>query len=223
MQRCNQEARGITGQKAVYKPSKNEWDEHQKTHIPFRKWCPHCVRGKCKGATHEKGEKSEEGKEQEVPVISLDHMGKKAEDEWPQRVEASPIIVGINRKDKGVFAHMAPREGVDAHAIKIIAREIKPAGYNKLILKSDQEPAIRELIEAVKRERSENIEVQCDESRAQEEWGSRDCNPIHSSADQDNEARIAIKLQVQDPNGPPYYGLANRARCVRQKCMQGRK
>ena len=33
-----------------------------------------------------------------------------------------------------------------------------------MILTSDQELAIRELIEAVKRERSESIEVQCEES-----------------------------------------------------------
>ena len=141
----------------MYKPSKEEWDEHQRTHIPFRKWCPHCVRGKCKGATHKKSEKSEEEKEQEVPVILLDYMGKKTKDEWSQRVEASPIIVGINGKDKGVFAHMVPRKGIDAHAIKMIAREVKLTGYSKLILKSDQEPAIRELIEAVERERSENF------------------------------------------------------------------
>ncbi len=39
----SEDGRGIAGQKAVYKPSKEEWDEHQRTHIPFRKWCPHIV------------------------------------------------------------------------------------------------------------------------------------------------------------------------------------
>ena len=56
----SEEGRGISGQKAVYKPSKEEWDEHERSHIPFRKWCPFCVRGKCKGATHKRTEKSEE-------------------------------------------------------------------------------------------------------------------------------------------------------------------
>ena len=84
-------------------------------------------------------------------------------------MDSLPIIVGINRKDKGAFAHMVPSKGHDAHAIKMVAREIKLAGYNKLILKSDQEPSIKELIEAVKRERSEKIEIQkveiqCEES-----------------------------------------------------------
>ena len=28
------------------KPSRREIEEHMATHIPFRSWCPHCVRGK---------------------------------------------------------------------------------------------------------------------------------------------------------------------------------
>ena len=55
---------------------------------------------------------------------------------------SSPILVGINRKDKGVFAHMVPKKGFDAHAIMIVGREIKLTGYNKLILKSNQEASI---------------------------------------------------------------------------------
>ena len=32
-----EEARAIAGQKAIYQPSAEEWDEHMRTHIPFRK------------------------------------------------------------------------------------------------------------------------------------------------------------------------------------------
>ena len=68
------------------------------------------------------------------------------------KIESSPILVGNNRKDKKVFAHMVPKKGVDAHAVKMIGRDIKLTGYSKIILKLDQEPAMRELIGAVKRE-----------------------------------------------------------------------
>ena len=65
--------REVAGQKAIYRPSKEEWDAHQRTHIPFRKWCPPCVRGRCKGAVHKRNQKTEEEIEQEVPVISNLH------------------------------------------------------------------------------------------------------------------------------------------------------
>ena len=29
-------------------PSKREIEEHMLTHIPYRSWCPHCVRGKAR-------------------------------------------------------------------------------------------------------------------------------------------------------------------------------
>ena len=60
------------------------------------------------------------------------------------------VSVGINRRDQGTFAHMVPAKGHDAHATKMVAREIKPTGYSKIILKSDQGPAVRQLKEAAK-------------------------------------------------------------------------
>ena len=53
------------------KPSKREVEEHMATHIPFRSWCPHCVRGKSKSTPRAK---RKEGEEEEVPVISVDYM-----------------------------------------------------------------------------------------------------------------------------------------------------
>ena len=33
-------------------PKKDEVDEHYLTHLPFRSWCQHCVRGAGKAADH---------------------------------------------------------------------------------------------------------------------------------------------------------------------------
>ena len=30
-------------------PSEKERREHSMTHVPYRSWCPHCVRGRAKG------------------------------------------------------------------------------------------------------------------------------------------------------------------------------
>ena len=44
-----EEARKAKGTRAPTKPSKEEVDEHMLTHLPFRSWCPHCVRGNQRG------------------------------------------------------------------------------------------------------------------------------------------------------------------------------
>ena len=36
----SEEGRVIAGQKAIYEPIREEWDDHMRTHIPFRRWCP---------------------------------------------------------------------------------------------------------------------------------------------------------------------------------------
>ena len=39
-------AKTIRGKRRVCQPPRDEYEEHMGTHIPFRKQCPHCVKGK---------------------------------------------------------------------------------------------------------------------------------------------------------------------------------
>ena len=52
-----------------------EVEEHNRTHIPSRSWCKHCLFGKGQSHPHYKQEK----KESEVPCISLDYMYMKGD------------------------------------------------------------------------------------------------------------------------------------------------
>ena len=53
----DEEARKAVGVKIPVRPSKDEVDEHMLTHLPFRSWCPHCVKGKAKGNPHNSQER----------------------------------------------------------------------------------------------------------------------------------------------------------------------
>ena len=59
-------------------PTQKEFEDHMISHMPFRAWCPHCVKGRAKSEPHPvKKEKAEEV----IPVISMDYMWmKSAED-----------------------------------------------------------------------------------------------------------------------------------------------
>ena len=57
------------------------------------------------------------------------------------------------------MAHMAHETGKNPFAIAMISREIELTGYNRLIPKTDQEPAILDLMAMVKRERPEDVEI----------------------------------------------------------------
>ena len=73
-----EEGRVITSQKMIYQPSKQEWGDYQRTHIPFRKWCACCAKGKCASGAHKRRLKSASDEEKEIPVISFDYMGPKS-------------------------------------------------------------------------------------------------------------------------------------------------
>ena len=94
-----EEGRTIRGPKAIYTPSKEEWDNHMRSHIPFRRWCPFCVKGRSKSGAHRGCEKSEDEKKKEVPVISIDYMEPKSEEEKKRLIKSLPIIGMIDRHD----------------------------------------------------------------------------------------------------------------------------
>ena len=47
-----EEARIIKGKRPIRQPNQEEYEAHMRTHMPFRKWCPHCVKGKRKNDLH---------------------------------------------------------------------------------------------------------------------------------------------------------------------------
>ena len=72
----SEEAQAPKGIRVDERPSDEEVAEHNLTHIPFRSWCPHCVRGKC-GSTP----RSTAGKDEStIPVIPVGYACMKERD-----------------------------------------------------------------------------------------------------------------------------------------------
>ena len=43
------------------KPNEKDVEDHNRTHLPYRNWCPHCVRAKGKDMDHRKAVEGERG------------------------------------------------------------------------------------------------------------------------------------------------------------------
>ena len=86
------------------RPSKEEVALHNTSHLPYRSWCPHCVRGKARRRNHRKRLREKSGG---VPVISMDYMwlkGKKEEGE--NASNGNPILVMHCRGTKLAWSRM---------------------------------------------------------------------------------------------------------------------
>ena len=118
----------------------------------------HGVQGKSVSGAHKRTQKSLKERESAIPTIRWGYMGPKSKDDKSEKIDSLPILVGVDGL-KWKCAHMVPAKGLDAHAITMVVGEIKLSGYSRLILKSDQEPSILALLEAVKRELGEACEI----------------------------------------------------------------
>ena len=84
-------------------------------------------------------------------MISIDYMfmhDKQKEGEE----KGMPILVMKDRRTKIIRARVVPQKGKHWYAIKVLSGMLDSLGYKKAIFKSDQEPAILSLKEAVKNE-----------------------------------------------------------------------
>ena len=155
-------------------PSQEEVELHETTHIPFRSWCPFCVAGKAKANPHmSQGECQPCG----VNIVSIDYafLGDKAppkeqeegssdEDADDEAEEATntkknlTVLVMRDRVTRYVTASVVPRKGDHPYTVQRVGTDITEVlGYKRVIIKSDQERAIKKLKATVRREYSIEI------------------------------------------------------------------
>lgn len=130
-------------------PTSREIEEHEATgHAVFRSWCGHCVRAK---GLHERHHAvpQEEKDEKGIPTISIDYFwfGKEGD---PAR-EAELPNLQVKDEHSGMFwTCLVPAKGEDPFAANTVLNCINETGYNRIILKSDNENSIKSLKEKVK-------------------------------------------------------------------------
>ena len=209
------------------KPSQLEVEEHEVDHYPYRTWCEECVKGRGTGEPH----RSVAGERHAIfafdylyltkglnglEVVTRENVSKDIESTMPPATSASytdeiaprkrcvKVLVAKDLKSGSVFAHVVLQKGLDAdgYAVARIVEDIKWLGYTKLLVKSDNEPAIVALCnEALRRLRIEGI------SQA-----SREGPPAYDSSS--NGAVEAAVKAVQGLLRTVKLGFERKTNCV---------
>jgi hypothetical protein len=144
-----EEGREVRNRRPARGPTAEELRVHRLTHWPFRSWCPDCVAGRAKDWGHPQREK----KEREVPTVHLDYC-------FPRDHEGGDSVATIVGKDdlsKMSISHVVPRKGADHEwVVKQLVRDLQRMGHHgRLVLHSDQEPALVDLLSEVAKMRGE--------------------------------------------------------------------
>ena len=96
---------------------------------------------------------------QQVSVFSFDYLfldseGKKCENSQDLEKVVATVLVAHDSMSGCDFAHIVPQKGVDndQYSVDVLVEDIKWLGFIRIILKSDNEPAIVKLLSDTLRE-----------------------------------------------------------------------
>ncbi len=144
----SEEANAAKGGKTEAVPSAKEVEENSLDQSVSRSWCPRCVKGRAEAYGH----RSSKTDKREAPVVGVDYMYMRSERE--QEEEKGMTIIRLkDQRTNMIAAKVLPSNGVDACAVESVRRALEQLGHRRIILRSDSEPAILALKEAVRRER----------------------------------------------------------------------
>ena len=118
------------------KPSKEDVEKHNPTHLPYRNWCSVCVAAKGKEDAH----KRDRGAERTgLPVVSIDYS--ELDDET--NVHANKTLVVKDEESGGLLHYKVKMKGPgDEWLVKKVISDLAEFGRTDIRLKSDGEPAI---------------------------------------------------------------------------------
>jgi len=145
---ASEEKRGVIKMADPRQPSEEERREHCLTHLPYRNWCQHCVRGRGREADHKKLKEQSEG----LHELHFDYMFMGPEN---QPGKTLTILVVKERRTKMVMATAVPSKSTGRFVVERVGAFIKELGIDHLdiVAKSDQEPSIKKFVEDVGKSR----------------------------------------------------------------------
>ena len=181
-------------------PSQREVEEHCLTHLPYRNWCSHCVQGKGKSAPHFK----RASREDSLPEVHFDYCFMSTAGQ-----PLVTILVAKERETKMCMATMVPMKGgsIEFPARRVLAF-LKEIGLESadVVFKSDQEPAIVDLLNNIAERRSAASKLEKADEASVESHGARvsrgeprtipELSPVGSS-----QSNGFIERAIQDEEG----------------------
>ena len=143
---CEQHGtRKVQRVRAPDEPTAEERADHEILHVPYRSWCPECVSAAGKASPHR--QQSEE--ERAVPGHHLDYWFMR---DGPSQ-DSVPVVVMKDASTKTFAAHVCQQKGNVEWVAERICEDLDNIGHPRVSLKSDQEPALVDLIKEVKAKR----------------------------------------------------------------------
>ena len=131
-------------------PSDKDREAHELTHLPTQPWCSVCVRAKGVDERHLRrpaGERAEAQGVDHMPEIQFDHAYLSSVNEKVVQLRMRTIL--DTSTGYGTACVIDVKGGGDKYAISSAVSFLKELEYTRFRLRTDPEPAIRAMVDAV--------------------------------------------------------------------------
>ena len=147
------------------KPSAEDIDKHYTTHLPYRNWCPVCVKAKGREDAHRR---ASGGTSEGLPIVSMDYQ----EFDDVEGLKNTKAIVAKDEESGAVLSYKVLCKGPNGEwVVKRLVKDIEELGRTDIRLKTDGEPAIvGSSIKGAGIEIQENIAVESTSLQSSKQW-----------------------------------------------------
>ncbi len=148
------------------RPTPAQVEDHRKSHIPLRLWCRWCILGRGRGLQHLR-----KAIGSMIPIVGIDYffltkggVKRREELDFPAGQAGDAALEEARAKGdvvkclllrcfltKTIFAHVVPQKGLDEANVvcDFVLGCLQWLGHTRIILKSDNEPAVEAVVKRV--------------------------------------------------------------------------
>ena len=185
MEETGGEAQAVKSPTVMRKPTLEEINEHRRTHLPYRNWCPICIASRGKDLPHKAIDRRGDG----VPIIGMDYFFV-----GDDGAGVIPAIAARNSITKALIGTAVPTKGIEQSdwPAKYVAACIDELGYKRVTIRSDKEPAVTALVHSIRK----NCDTEVLEETSPQ--GDKNTNGHGERAVQSLEGQVrALKMELE--------------------------
>ena len=173
-------------------PSERDRRLHRVTHFPFRSWCPECVAGRGVVSGHHRSKEPDGALGGEFHFDYCFLKNRPAD-------ESATTLVGVDKKTQGAIAHVVPKKGTQFEWVAIqLEKDVRRFGYHgRVVVKSDGENAIKDLMSELARKRCDMPTVVEKSKPYDSKSNGRAENAVRRVESQVRTLKIALERSIQ--------------------------
>ena len=140
-----------------------------------------------------------------VPLLALDYafMKKDKNAESDDKTPEVKILVGKDSKSKYLFAVPVPQKGIDGDewAVRKVIQMVEFLGYERIIIKCDQESALKAVVDKVRSYQGAKIEVEGSDGKSEAVILEGQQMMTESSPVSDSQSNGLVERAVRSEDG----------------------